>query len=87
MKRPCLYGTSFGALESIMATLLKFYHCGRFQFCTLQLKAAAESRQLIEANAIHPSLKTACLDENNVVAGSLGYYTQLCRNDVSLMIY
>ena len=88
MKRPCLYG-SFGALESIMATLLKFYHCGRFQFCTLQTvpKLAAESRLLVEANAIHRSLKTARLDENNVVAGSLGYYTQLCRNDVSLMIY
>ena len=63
--------------------------CGRFQFCTLQTvpKLAAESRLLVEANAIHSSLKTACLDENNVVAGSLGYYTQLCRNDVSLMIY
>ena len=34
-----------------------------------------------------PLLKTARLDENNVVAGSLGYYTQLCRNDVSLMIH
>ena len=113
MKRPCLYGTSFGALESIMATLLKFYHCGRFQFCTLQTvpkladesrllvednaiqfctlqtvpKLAAETRLLVEANAIHRSLKTARLDENNIVAGSLGYYTQLCRNDVSLMIY
>ena len=89
MKRPCLYGTSFVALESIMATLLKFYHCGRFQFCTLHTvaKLAAESRLLVEANAIHRSLKTARLDENNVVAGSLGYYTQLCRNDVSLMIY
>ena len=74
---PCLYGTSFGALESIMATLLKFYHCGRFQFCTLQTvpKLAAESRLLVEANAIHRSLKTARLDENYVVAGSLGYYT------------
>ena len=76
MERPCLYGTSFGALDSTMATLLKFDHCGRFQFCTLQTvpKLAAESRQLIEANAIHRSLKTAHLDENKVVAGSLGYY-------------
>ena len=89
IKRPYLYGKSFGALESIMATLLKCYHCGRFQVCTLQMapKLAAESRQLIEANAIHRSLKTAHLDENNAVAGSLGYYTQLCSNDVSLMIY
>ena len=69
-----------------MATLLKCYHCSRFQFCTLQTahKLAAESRQLIEANAIHRSLKMARLDENNFVAGSLGYYTQLCSNDVSL---
>ena len=37
----------------------------------------AESRQLIKANAIHRSLKTARLDENNVVAGSLGYYIKL----------
>ena len=37
-------------------------------------KLAAESRQLIEANAIHRSLKAARLDENKVVAGSLGYY-------------
>ena len=53
MKRPCLYGTSFGALESIMATLLKFNHCGRFQFCTLQTvpKLAAESRLLVEAKS------------------------------------
>ena len=59
-----------------MATLLKFDHCGRFQFCTLQTvpKLADESRLLVEANAIHSSLKTACLDENNVVRGSLGYY-------------
>ena len=37
-----------------MATLLKFYHCGRFQFCTLQTvpKLVAESRLLVEANAI-----------------------------------
>ena len=56
-----------------MATLLKFNHCSRFPFCTLQTvpKLAAESRQLIEANAIHRSLKTARLDEK-VVAGSLG---------------
>ena len=76
INRPCLYVTSFGALYSIMAKLLKFCHCGRFQFCTLQTvpKLAAESRQLIEANAIHRSLKTAHLDENKVVAGSLGYY-------------
>ena len=74
MKRPCLYGTSFVALESIMATLLKFYHCGRFQFCTLQTvtKLADESRQLIEVDAIHRSVKMACFDENNVVAGYLG---------------
>ena len=73
IKMACFYGKSFGALESIMATLLKFYHCGRFQFCTLQTvpKLAGESRQLIEANAIHRSLKTTRLDENNVVAGSL----------------
>ena len=79
MKRPYLYGTSFAALKSIMATLWKFCHCGHFQFCTLQTvpKLAAESRQLVEANAIHRSLKTACLDEINVVAGFLGYYTQL----------
>ena len=38
-------------------------------------KLAGESRQLIEANAIQRSLKTARLDENYVVAGSLGYYT------------
>ena len=59
-----------------MATLLKFDHCGRFQFCTLQTvpKLAAERRQLIEANVIHRSLKTARLDQNKVVAGSLGYY-------------
>ena len=78
-----------GALESIMATLLKFDHCGRFQFCTLQTvpKLADESRLLVEANAVHRSPKTARLDENNIVAGSHGYYTQLCRNDVSLMIY
>ena len=93
IKRPYLYGKSFGALESIMATLLKCYHCGRFQVCTLQMapKLAAESRQLIEANAIQRSVKTAHLDENNVVAGSLGYYIccrcQLCRNDDSLMIH
>ena len=76
IKRPYLYETSFGALESIMAMLLKCYHCGSFQFCTLQTvpKVAAQSRQLIEANAIHRSLKTTCLDENDVVAGSLGYY-------------
>jgi hypothetical protein len=75
IKKPCLYETSFGALESIIATLLKFYHCGRFQVCTLQTvpKLAAESLQLIEANAIHCSVKTACLDENNVVASSQGY--------------
>jgi hypothetical protein len=56
-----------------METVLKFDHCGRFPFCTLQTipKLATESRQLIEANAIHRSLKTACLAENNVVAGSL----------------
>ena len=72
-----------------MATLLNFYNGGRFQFCTLQTvpMLAPESRQLIEANAIHRSLKTARLDENNVVAGSLGYYTQLCRNNVLLLIY
>ena len=58
-----------------MATLLKFDHCC-FPFCTWQTvpKLAAESRQLIEANAIHRSLKTACLNENKGVAGSLGYY-------------
>ena len=58
-----------------METLLKSDHCGRCQFCTLQTvpKLADESRQLIEANAIHRSLKTARLDENKVVAGSLGY--------------
>ena len=38
-------------------------------------KIAAESRQLIEANAIHSLLKTARLDENKVVADSLGYAT------------
>ena len=55
-----------------MATLLKLNHCGRFQFCTLQTvpKLAAESRLLVEANAIQRSLKTTRLDENNVVAGS-----------------
>ena len=59
-----------------MAILLKFDHCGPFQFCTWQTvpKLAAESLQLIEATAIHCSLKTARLDEKNVVAGSLGYY-------------
>ena len=48
-----------------MATVLKFDHCGRFPFCTLQTipKLETVSRQL----------KTARLDENNVVAGSLGY--------------
>ena len=59
-----------------MATLVEFDHCGRFLFCTLPTvpKLAAESRQLIEANAIHRSLKTARFDENKIVAGSLGYY-------------
>ena len=42
------------------------------QFSVLQL--TAESRQLIEDNAIHRSLKTARLDKNKVLAGSLGYY-------------
>ena len=58
-----------------MATLLQFDH-GRLPFCTLQTvpKLAAESRQHIEANAIHRSLKTARLDEIKGVAGSLGYY-------------
>ena len=65
IKRPCLNGTGFGALESISES-----------FYTLQTapKLAAKSRQLIEANAFHRSLKTARLDENNVVAGSVGYY-------------
>ena len=58
-----------------MATLLKFDHCGRFQFCTLQTVPilAHEIRQLKDANAIHRSLKTACFDENKVVAAPLGY--------------
>ena len=57
-----------------MATLLQFDH-DRFPFCTLQTvpKLAAESRQLIEANAILRSLKMARLDENKGVAGSLSY--------------
>ena len=48
IQRPCLYGTSFGALDSsIMATLLKFDHCGCFPFCTLQTvpKLKADSSQ------------------------------------------
>ena len=42
-------------IYNLMATVFKFDHCGRFPFCTLQTvpKLAAESRQLIEANAIH----------------------------------
>ena len=58
-----------------MALLFKFYHCARFQLCTLQTvpKLVVESLQLTEANAIHRSLKTACLHENHVVADSIGY--------------
>ena len=62
-----------------MATLLKFDHCGRFQFCTLQTvpKLAAESRQLVEANAIHRSLKTARLTE-------VSFVSQQCFTDYLL---
>ena len=43
------YGPSFGALDSTMATLLKFDYCRHFRFYTLQTvpQLAAESRQLM----------------------------------------
>jgi hypothetical protein len=52
-----------------MVTLLPFLPLWYFSVLHFLLCSAAESRQLIERNAIHRSLKMARLDENKVVVG------------------